>query len=143
MGGQLAHPQTGEPQTRETKIWETVDDEYVFWEDILIDPVRQHSDVSWIAFRHLFDQQSLLTGILREPRTAATQAQNKLSDLFKWTEETAAKSPVGGGPAIESGDPSRRCHPQSDGLGDLEQIDQGNHLADPRERRHLVARRSR
>ena len=27
MGGQLAHPVTGEPQTRETKIWETVDDE--------------------------------------------------------------------------------------------------------------------
>ena len=57
MGGQLAHPVTGEPQTKDAKVWETVDDEYVFWEDILIDPVRQHGDVEWIAFRHLFDRE--------------------------------------------------------------------------------------
>jgi hypothetical protein len=97
MGGQLAHPQTGEPQTRETKIWETVDDEYVFWEDILIDPVRQHSDVSWIAFRHLFDRQSLLQEFADSPQLKRLQAQNRISDLFKWTEESAAKSPVAGG----------------------------------------------
>ena len=97
MGGQLAHPVTGEPQTRDRKIWETVDDEYVFWEDLLVDPVRQHSDVSWIAFRHLFDQQSLLQEFSESPELQKLQSQNKLSDLFKWTEETAAKSPVGGG----------------------------------------------
>ena len=84
------------------KIWETVDDEYVFWEDILIDPVRQHADVSWIAFRHLFDQQSLLNEFEDSPQLKQLQAQNKLSDLFKWTEETAAKSPVGGGPALKA-----------------------------------------
>lgn len=99
MGGQLAHPVTGEPQTKDVKIWETVDDEYVFWEDILIDPVRQHSDVSWIAFRHLFDQQSLMQEFSDSPQLQQLKAQNKLSDLFKWTEETAAKSPIGGGPA--------------------------------------------
>jgi hypothetical protein len=97
MGGQLAHPVTGQPQTRETKIWETVDDEYVFWEDILIDPVRQHSDVSWIAFRHLFDQQSLLQEFADSPQLKQLEAQNRISELFKWTEESAAKSPVGGG----------------------------------------------
>jgi len=99
MGGQLAHPVTGEPQTREVKVWETVDDEYVFWEDLLIDPVRQHSDVSWIAFRHLFDQQSLLQEFSESPQLRQLQAQNKISDLFKWTEESAAKSPIGGGSA--------------------------------------------
>ena len=56
-GGPLLHPVTGEPQTKGEKIWETVDDEYVFWEDILIDPVRQHGDVDWIAFRHLFSEE--------------------------------------------------------------------------------------
>jgi hypothetical protein len=99
MGGQLSHPVTGEPQTKEVKVWETVDDEYVFWEDILIDPVRQHSDVSWIAFRHLFDQQSLLQDFDESPQLKQLKAQNKLADLFKWTEESAAKSPVGGGQA--------------------------------------------
>ena len=97
MGGQLAHPVTGEPQTKDVKIWETVDDEYVFWEDILIDPVRQHSDVSWVAFRHLFDQQSLLQEFAESKQLKQLQAQNRISDLFKWTEETAAKSPVSGG----------------------------------------------
>src|SRR5580765_5644031 len=99
MGGQLAHPQTGEPQTKDVKVWETVDDEYVFWEDLLIDPVRQHSDVSWIAFRHLFDQQSLLQEFSESPELQQLQASNKISDLFKWTEESAAKSPIGGGSA--------------------------------------------
>jgi uncharacterized protein YqfB (UPF0267 family) len=99
MGGQLAHPVSGEPQTRDTKVWETVDDEYVFWEDILIDPVRQHSDVSWIAFRHLFDQQSLLQEFEESPELQKLKADNKIQDLFKWTEESAAKSPIGGGAA--------------------------------------------
>jgi hypothetical protein len=99
MGGQLSHPVTGEPQTKEVKIWETVDDEYVFWEDLLVDPVRQHSDVSWLAFRHLFDQQSLLQEFAESPQLKQLQAANRLSDLFKWTEETAAKSPIGGGQA--------------------------------------------
>jgi hypothetical protein len=97
MGGQLAHPQTGEPQTKEVKVWETVDDEYVFWEDILIDPVRQHSDVSWIAFRHLFDQQSLMQEFGESEELQKLKSQNKLQDLFKWTEESAAKAPIGGG----------------------------------------------
>src|SRR4029077_7184757 len=97
MGGQLAHPQTGEPQTKDVKVWETVDDEYVFWEDLLIDPVRQHTDVSWIAFRHLFDQQSLLQEFAASPQLQQLKATNKIQDLFKWTEETAAKSPIGGG----------------------------------------------
>ena len=97
MGGDLMHPVTGEPQTRDTKVWETVDDEYVFWEDILVDPVRQHADVSWIAFRHLFDQQSLLSEFGDSPELQKLKSQNKISDLFKWTEESAAKSPIGGG----------------------------------------------
>ena len=99
-------------------------------------PCASTRDVAWIAFRHLFDQKSLLQEFAESQKLQQLKAQNKLSDLFKWTEETAAKSPVGGGPAPKAAVPSRRRHPQSDGLGDLEQIDQGNHLADPRERRH-------
>ena len=99
MGGPLAHPQTGEPQTKDVKVWETVDDEYVFWEDILIDPVRQHADVSWIAFRHLFDQQALMQEFSESEQLQKLKADNKIQDLFKWTEESAAKSPTGGGPA--------------------------------------------
>jgi hypothetical protein len=102
MGGQLVHPITGEPQNKDIKIWETVDDEYVYWEDLLIDPVRQHTDVSWIAFRHLFDKQSLLQEFGDSEALQKLQASKKVEDLFKWTEESAAKSPVGGGSPVKT-----------------------------------------
>jgi hypothetical protein len=99
MGGPLMNPMTGEPQMKDAKIWETVDDEYVFWEDILIDPVRQHGDVEWIAFRHLFAEKALLSEFGDSEKLQEYQKANKLSELLKWTEESAAKSPVGGGPS--------------------------------------------
>lgn len=99
MGGPLTNPMTGEPQMKDAKIWETVDDEYVFWEDLLIDPVRQHGDVEWIAFRHLFAEKALLAEFSDSPKLLEYQKAGKLSELLKWTEETAAKSPVGGGSA--------------------------------------------
>ena len=99
MGGPLAHPVTGEPQTKDVKVWETVDDEYVFWEDILIDPVRQHGDVEWIAFRHLFSEQALTNEFAESPELQKYIKAKKVSELLKWTEESAAKSPVAGGPA--------------------------------------------
>ena len=70
MGGPLTNPVTGEPQMKDAKIWETVDDEYVFWEDILLDPVRQHGDVEWIAFRHLFAEKALTSRVRRERKTS-------------------------------------------------------------------------
>jgi len=99
MGGPLTNPATGEPQMKDAKIWETVDDEYVFWEDLLIDPVRQHGDVEWIAFRHLFAEKALLSEFGDSEKLQEYQKANKLSELLKWTEESAAKSPVGGGPS--------------------------------------------
>jgi hypothetical protein len=99
MGGPLTNPLTGEPQMKDAKIWETVDDEYVFWEDILLDPVRQHGDVEWIAFRHLFAEKALLSEFGESEKLQEYQKANKLHELLKWTEESAAKSPVGGGPA--------------------------------------------
>jgi hypothetical protein len=98
MGGPLTHPVTGEPVMKDTKVWETVDDEYVFWEDILIDPVRQHGDVEWIAFRHLFAEKALIDEFGESPELQKYIKAKKVSELLKWTEETAAKSPVGGGP---------------------------------------------
>ena len=102
MGGPLAHPVTGEPQMKDAKIWETVDDEYVFWEDLLMDPVRQHGDVEWIAFRHLFAEKALTQEFSDSPKLQEYIKANKLSELLKWTEESAAKSPVGGGPSTKA-----------------------------------------
>jgi hypothetical protein len=99
MGGPLHDPLTGEPQMKDAKIWETVDDEYVFWEDILIDPVRQHGDVEWIAFRHLFTEKALLSEFGESEKLQQYQNAGKLSELLKWTEESAAKAPPGGGSA--------------------------------------------
>jgi len=102
MGGPLTNPLTGEPEMKDAKIWETVDDEYVFWEDLLLDPVRQHGDVEWIAFRHLFAEKALLSEFGDSEKLQEYQKAGKLSELMKWTEESAAKSPVGGGPATKA-----------------------------------------
>jgi hypothetical protein len=99
MGGPLMHPTTGEPVMKDAKIWETVDDEYVFWEDLLMDPVRNHGDVEWIAFRHLFAEKALMDEFGDSEKLQAYKKDGKLSELLKWTEESAAKSPVAGGPA--------------------------------------------
>lgn len=98
----LPNPATGEPQTTEVKIWEEVDDEYVYWEDLLVDPVRAASDMNWIAFRHLFTQKDLETEFAGSPEYDKLKAQAKLDELFKWTDESAAQSPVGGGAAMKT-----------------------------------------
>ncbi|HEX5261945.1 MAG TPA: hypothetical protein VFW13_00350, partial [Phenylobacterium sp.] len=46
--------------TTQIKVWETIDDEYVYWEDFLCDPVRHAADIQWMAFRHLFTKEALL-----------------------------------------------------------------------------------
>jgi hypothetical protein len=102
MGGPLTHPLTGEPVMKDAKIWETVDDEYVFWEDILLDPVRQHGDVEWIAFRHLFTEKALTSEFGESEKLREYTDAGKISELLKWTEESAAKSPVGGGPSTKA-----------------------------------------
>jgi hypothetical protein len=102
MGGPLMNPLSGEPEMKDAKIWETVDDEYVFWEDLLMDPVRQHGDVEWIAFRHLFAEKALLSEFSDSEKLQEYQKAGKLSELMKWTEESAAKSPVGGGPSTKA-----------------------------------------
>jgi hypothetical protein len=90
------------PKMEEVKIWETVADEYVYWEDILYDPVRQFADGSWVAFRHLFDENSLLSEFDDSPDLQAMKSANKMSEILKWTDESAAKSVVGGGSAMKT-----------------------------------------
>lgn len=110
MGGNLSLP--GEPPptagaaplTRQVKVWETVSDEYVYWEDILFDPVRQFADGSWIAFRHLFDEDTLLAEFTDSERLQRLQQANKLDEILKWTDESAAKDTVGGGGAMKTAD---------------------------------------
>jgi len=90
------------PAMQDVKIWETVADEYVYWEDVLYDPVRQFADGSWVAFRHLFDENSLLSEFDDSEDLQAYKAANKMSEILKWTDESAAKSVVGGGSAMKT-----------------------------------------
>jgi hypothetical protein len=98
----LPHPETGEPQEEEVKVWEQVGDEYVYWEDLLVDPVRASADMDWIAFRHLFTKKALETEFGGSPQYEKLKEKNRLADLFKWTDESAAQSPVGGGAAMKT-----------------------------------------
>lgn len=98
----LPHPETGEPQVEQVKVWEQVGDEYVYWEDLLVDPVRAAADMDWIAFRHLFTKKALETEFGGSPQYEKLKAQNKLGELFKWTDESAAQNAVGGGAAMKT-----------------------------------------
>jgi hypothetical protein len=101
-------PQMGAPSPAPApplvKIWETVSDEYVYWEDILLDPVRQFGDTGWIAFRHLFTEKQLLDEFSDSEKLMKLKAARKMSDLVKWTEESAAKDAIGGGGAMKTSD---------------------------------------
>jgi hypothetical protein len=101
-GNQIMDPETGMPQQVERKVWEEVGDEYVYWEDILIDPVRQSADTDWIAFRHLFAEQRLVAEFQGSPEFDKVVAAGKVKDLLKWTEESAAKDTVGGGSPMKA-----------------------------------------
>src|SRR5262245_39350812 len=92
----------GTTPTEEVKVWETVDDEYVYWEDALFDPVRQSKDCDWIGFRHLFTEQSLRAEFAGNPKFDAMDAAGRLSEWLIWTDEAAAKHAVGGGSAMKS-----------------------------------------
>jgi hypothetical protein len=89
----------GTAPTEQRKVWEEIDDEYVFWEDFLCDPVRQAKDCDWVAFRHLFTESALKTEFAGNPKFDAMVAAGKVADLLVWTDETAAKHMVGGGSA--------------------------------------------
>jgi hypothetical protein len=104
MGGQLTLPgMPDQPQTRDLKVWEQVNDEYVYWEDFLVDPVRQHGDCGWIAFRHLFTKEELIREFAESsPEFQKLMADGKIGELLKWTEESAAKSVPGGGSAMKT-----------------------------------------
>jgi hypothetical protein len=100
-------PQMGDnggPPMEDVKVWEQVGDEYVFWEDLLVDPVRQAADTEWIAFRHLFTEKQLDAEFGGSPQYEDLKGRGKLSEIIKWTEESAGKSPVGGGSPMKSAD---------------------------------------
>jgi len=90
------------PPTEDIKIWESVGDEYVYWEDLLVDPVRAAADMNWVGFRHLFTREGLETEFAGSKQYEALKSANRLGELFKWTEESAAKDAVGGGSALKS-----------------------------------------
>jgi hypothetical protein len=97
----------------EIKVWETVGDEYVYWEDLLIDPVRAPGDTDWIAFRHLFGEQALLGEFGETPDFKQWLKTHQIGELLKWTEESAGKEAVGGGGALRTtdklGDVIKKC----------------------------------
>jgi hypothetical protein len=101
----LPPPTPGGPApTEDVKIWETVGDEYVYWEDLLMDPVRAAGSTDWIAFRHLFTKEQLVKEFSGEPIFDRMLAKGRLDDICKWTEESAAKDAVGGGGAVKTSD---------------------------------------
>lgn len=95
---------TGLPKSETKKIWETTNVEYVYWEDFLCDPVRQHVDCKWIAFRHLFTGPELQAEFSGDPDFDKLVGAGKIDTLLKWTEESAAKSPPSGGGYVKSAD---------------------------------------
>jgi hypothetical protein len=103
----------GTAPTEEQKVWEMVGDEYVYWEDVLIDPVRASADTDWIAFRHLFSKEALDAEFAGSPEYEKLKSAGKVGELLKWTDESAAKNPVGGGSALKSaqylGDYIKKC----------------------------------
>jgi hypothetical protein len=92
----------GTAPTETVKVWETVNCEYVYWEDILLDPVRQHTDCKWVAFRHLFTGPDAVNEFQGTPEFDKLVAAGKLDTLLVWTEESAAKSPPSGGSYTKS-----------------------------------------
>ena len=105
MGGDLTLPGApigAPPLTEMVKVWETVNDEYVYWEDVLYDPVRQFADGAWIAYRHLFDEQAIQDEFPDSPELQKLIQAGKISEILKWTEESAAKHAVGGGSAMKT-----------------------------------------
>lgn len=102
-----APPQIGDnggPPMEDIKVWEQVNDEYVYWEDILLDPVRAPGDTDWIAFRHLFTAKAAIEEFEgSSPKFDQLIAQKKVeSELCLYTEESAAKSTVGGGASMKT-----------------------------------------
>lgn len=103
----------GGPPMEDIKVWEEVCDEYVFWEDFLCDPTRAAADMDWMAFRHLFTQEQLESEFAGSPQYEKLKSLNRLGEILRWTDESAAKSPIGGGPPMKSarhlGDHVRKC----------------------------------
>jgi hypothetical protein len=102
-----------EPVMQDVKVWEEVCDEYVYWEDFLCDPTRSAADQDWMAFRHLFTQKQLDEEFADSPQYKVLKTANRMADILRWTDESAAKSPVGGGAALKSarnlGDHVKKC----------------------------------
>lgn len=102
--GQGMIGEDGQPQMEERKVWEEVGDEYVYWEDVLLDPVRACNDMTWIAFRHLFTEKELIREFQGSETFDKIVALGKIKDLLKYTDESAAKETVGGGAPIRTAD---------------------------------------
>ena len=125
---------TGDAATEEVKVWEEVGDEYVYWEDLLLDPVRRRR-------RHRLDR---LPPPVRRRRAdarvrrvspefdALVEAGKVSQNCCKWTEESAAKEAVGGGAAIRDSRQARRRHQEGHGLGNLGPAHEADHLVHPR-----------
>lgn len=101
---EMGPDQDADELMEEVKVWEQVNDEYVYWEDLLMDPVRAPGDTDWIAFRHLFSARQLIDEFKgSSPELDKLIAAGKVeSELCRWTEESAAKSVVGGGAPMKA-----------------------------------------
>ena len=119
MGGQLMHPATGEPQAKEVKVWEMVDDDYVYWEKFLAIPCARPPTASGWRSATCSPRSSSRRKIADSPALQKLINEGKLDELLKWTDESAAKSPVAAAAAMKSAKSTGRPRAQGDGLGNL------------------------
>lgn len=75
----------GETTLQDVKVWESVEPEHVYWENITYEPRRRWEDVNWIAFRHLFTKKEMLE-TFGDKFKGLDKRTSQYQSLFKWTE---------------------------------------------------------
>ena len=92
MGDPSRDPDACRPE--QIKIWETVNDEYVYWEDICSTRCSQFADASGSPSAICSTEKQLLSEFADSEQLAdASKAKNKLDEVLKWTEEAPPRTP--------------------------------------------------
>jgi hypothetical protein len=88
-------PDPMDPMGAETMVHEKLLDqlaiEHVYWEDFTHELTANWETVGWVAFRHLFTEKKFLSNFANTPAVQKLIRQGRLSDIFKWTDRSAAQ----------------------------------------------------
>jgi hypothetical protein len=69
--------------------------EHVYWENFTYEQTASWRDTSWVAFRHLMNEQTFMMHFGQEPIVQQWVAAGKKADIFRWTDKTANRSREG------------------------------------------------